>query len=753
MHRVFLTPSESEGLQKWLHAHHPKAEFAIRRDETPISNVSLTRFVRCPAVFKWPLPEDEDAFPIIFGGVFKKWLLEQWAGHVAEPKIQAFLKSKDKTAVVKLWVLRKDKKVLEDLRKDFAALLPNMPSVGGKLKLSDNLEAILTFVPNTRSAHLQKVEALLKRPHEYHVFFRRNQKKGDHDMVLMRTELDADLYEYALGEVLAELEKQRSQETSVDDKEFDNILRRVNSEDLDEFSGTLRGVPTNLTTPTKRIRWFCKKKEGLSKFIEFLKKKEAQLQKKTAEDLPKRTSSKKAPRETEDERVPPPQEASIAPDWNIGVLRKVFCEEQGVSAESREQERIHEVPKVAKGAKKTPLRSKGVTKDKKGSEGESKAAMKDANRNIGDSSGFAPHALGDKEETEMQKFAGDRPPPSLREICRDDDALTKHVQDVFRILRYNDDNVDLSPPGEERLQEEKARSLRDEFKHLSGDHVKNVVDRYDVFRVLSPPELKNLHLKTRQNLDADLGLLDSTQLYNMLVKMNRDEDDYWERWMPDMLVASADGRQIAANLTRLLTSMSEDAERENIKKYAERLLKDDGLHRFLAARYMDVGALTPGDLLEYLQDMQEDPIILREFAVALKSALGFHENDIPGEAMEESIQRQTSPSFPLGEAFQTPLPEPNESLTPPAGFSGTERASSGGGLPDPSESSKAPPWDDDVRPPPLPPSQRRSPPPMLPASRSDISPSSHLANAAPEDDLEDFHEIINSYYQDDPTFS
>jgi hypothetical protein len=134
-------------------------------------------------------------------------------------------------------------------------------------------------------------------------------------------------------------------------------------------------------------------------------------------------------------------------------------------------------------------------------------------------------------------------------------------------------------------------------------------------------------------------------------------------------------------------------------------------------------------------------------------ALGFDENDIPGDEMEESTQRKTSPSFHVGVPFQTPLPEPNESLTPPAGFSGTERASSGGGLPDPSESSKAPPWDDDVRPPPLPPSQRRSPPPMLPASRSDISPSSHLANAAPEDDLEDFHEIINSYYQDDPTFS
>lgn len=767
MPRVFLTPSEKTGLQTWVQTHHPKAAFSITKDETPVSNVSLTMFVRCPAVFKWPLREDEEAFPINFGSVVKKWLLEQWAGHIEESKIQDFLKSKGKSAAVKLWVLRKDKKVLESLKKDFMALLPNMPSVEGNLKLPETFKTFLTFVPKPQSAHLQELEALLKRPHKYHVFFRRNQKKGDHDMVLIRTDLDADIYEYTLGEVLVELENERSQETSIDDEELGNILRRVNSEDLEEFSGTLCGVPTNRITPTKRIRWFCKKKEDLSKFIEFLKKKKAQLQKKTSQDLSKRKSLKEAPHETENERESAPEEASTTLDWNIDVLRKVFCEEQGVLAESLKQDWIDEinalkdaVPKAAKGATNTYLISKGVTKEKmgskitsliskgmkkekKGSNGDIKATMKDAARNIGKSSGFAPHSFGDKEETATPKFAVDRPPPSLREICRNDDALTKHLQDVFQILRDTDGSADLSPPGEERLQEEKARSLREEFKLRSRDDVKHIVDRYDLFHVLHTNELKNLHLNTRQNLDTDLGLLDSTQLYNMLVKMNEDEDDYWERWVFDVLAKTAGGHMIMENLTRLLTAMSKDEERKNVKEYEERLLKDDGLRQFLEARYMGVGVLTPGHLMVYLNDIQQqDPNDLRAFALAIARALGFDENESPGEVTEEAMQRQTSPYFPVGVPFETPLPEPNESPTPPAGFLGVGPASSGGGSPNPSEASESPPRDAAVRSPPPPPPPKKSPPPRSPASLPDISTSSHPGNPPPEDEVDDLEALV-----------
>ena len=632
MHRVFLTPSESKSLQEWLREHQPKAEFAIAKDETPVSNVSLKRFVRCPEVFKWPLHEDEEAFPIKFGTAVKKWLLEQGAGRVEEPKIQ--VKSKGKPAAAKLWVLRKDKGSLERMKKDFAAFLPDMPWVEGVLKLPDTHEAFLTFVPKPQSAHLQKARSLLKRPHEYRVFFRRNETKGAHDMVLIRTDLDADIYEYTLGEVLAELKNGRSQETPIDDKKFSDILRRVNSEDLDEFSGTLHDVPKNLKTPTKRIRWICKKTEGLSEFIEFLKKKETQLQKRTEQDLPERRSLKEAPRETENERESRPDEASATPDWNIDVLRKVFCEEQGVSAKSLdiidELKALEDADlKVAKGAKKTytdliskgvtkekmgskktSLISKDVTKEKTGSKGDIKAAMKDdklpslraikaAMKDSKLSVDHPPPSLRAIEAAMIDsKFSVDRPPPSLREICRDDDALTKHVQDVFQILKDSGGSADTSPPGEERLQEKKARSLRDEFNTRARLHVEGVVAQYDLFRVLSAPELKTLHLSTKQNLASDLGLLDSMQLHNILVKMNRDEDDY---------------------------------------------------------------------------------------------ALGFDENDIPGDAMEESTQRKTSPSFHVGVPFQTPLPEPK-------------------------------------------------PPPMSPAS------------APPDDKDEELYELMEEYYRDDPTF-
>ena len=765
MHRVFLTPSEKTGLQTWVQTHHPKAAFSITKDETPVSNVSLTMFVRCPAVFKWPLRKDEEAFPINFGSVVKKWLLEQWAGHIEESKIQKFLKSNGKPAAVKLWVLRKDKKVLESLKKDFMALLPNMPSVEGNLKLRETFETFLTFVPKPQSAHLQKLETLLKSPKEYRVFFRRNQNNGVHDMVLMRTDLDVDIYEYTLGQVLAELEKKRSHKTPVDDKEFGNILLRVNSEDLYEFSKTLRDIPTNLKTSTMRIRCSFKKPEGLSKFIEFLKKKEAQLKKKTAQDLSQRKSSTKATREIVDDKESPPGEAYTTLDWNIDVLRKVFCEEQGVSAESLEQDIIDDlnarkdaVPKAAKGGKKTYMISKdvtkekmgskitslilkGMTKEKKGSKGDIKAAMKDTARNVGNSSGFSLQSFGDKEETEPQKIAVDSPPPSLREICRDEDALRKHVQEIFQILRDDDGNADLNPPGEDSLQEQKARSLREEFKLRSRGDVKHIVDEYDLFHVLHTSELKNLHLNTKQNLDTDLGLLDSTQLYNMLVKMNEDEDDYWERWVFDVLAKAAGGHMIMENLTRFLTAMSKEGERKNVKEYEERLLNDDELRQFLEARYLDVLVLTPGHLMLYLKDMQNDPTDLRAFALALARALGVDENEIPGEVTEEAMQRQTSPSFPVGVPFQTPLPEPNESPTPPAGFLGVGPASSGGGSPNPSESSESPPWDAAFRSPPPPP-PKKSPPPRSPASLPDISTSSHPGNPPPEDEVEDLDALV-----------
>jgi len=624
-YHVFLTSLERSRLAAWLVER--KLEVTITKEDdlktTARGLHASETFERCSTALRWPLKKDE-SFPINFGTFGSQWLLLRLRGPTTKHKLKFPVN-------VKLWVFETSTsaKTLQCLREndlESALMRCNVPSTEGKLEKARH-NNVLSF----SSKHARLIGELPV--HNYSIFYRTS---GDMpQIVLVPEDLDDIMYCKTLGKIIVELEKPKANAQEYAQEPLKTLLKQVRPEDLDEFSKRLQDVATNIQTPIQRIQRYIIKSSSssslnLGRLREFLATKKDALEKKSA---PERSEKKQAKA-----REGVPAAGQRHPEWKLDVLRKVLCQDQNILLDSRQRAKIAE-----------PHSRKGDGGDKLVGDpfsDSSKIAAKEtqADKPAGSKSG---NALKFEEKDGLQISALKytpllkKPKLSLEEICSNDDALRKHFENILE--RVGEETIYLSPPGDDE-QETTAIWWRDEFKKISKKFITDMVERYQLFHILAPDQLKNLHLSHEIDLELQLNALDSSQLDDLMNEMYYAEPDYWLFWMGHVLREDP----TADNIERLLNSMIERNAHEDDDDFEARVKDSINSLKGMPSKYSDK---TPLALKNYFKSIKGRQSDLEEFVRDLAYALKVNTEDL-APPLDSEIQ--TSPPPPAPSAFALP---------------------------------------------------------------------------------------------------